>query len=294
MIQWFPGHMTKARRLIIENTKLVNVIVELTDARIPISSRNPLLSELIGQKPRLLVMAKADLAEPEMTTRWRQYFDKEGISALEIGFMGMSVKKEKKQILEGIKAQASRELTRRENRGLINTSLRVMVIGIPNVGKSTFINIFAGRSITETADRPGVTRGKQWIRLDKDLELLDMPGILWPKIDDPETGYKLAATGAIGEGAFDNEDLATWLLSWLKQNKPGSIENRYGVSETPDAPELLENIAIRRGFLRKGGVGETEKAAVILIDEFRGGKLGRITLDNNPQTERNNDEGQAD
>jgi len=279
MIQWFPGHMTKARRLITENLKLVDVIVELADARIPISSRNPLLSQLIGNKPRLLVMTKADLAEPEITKEWQTRFKQEGIASIEVGFMDRDVNKSRKLILEGIKAQASRELARRENRGVKNTTLRVMVAGIPNVGKSTFVNSFAGRSIAETADRPGVTRGKQWIRMDKELELLDMPGILWPKIDDSETGYKLATTGAIGEGAFDYEELAIWLINWLKDNRPGRLENRYSISEAPEAPELLEIIAKKRGYLRKGGIGESDKAAVMLIDEYRGGKLGRTTLD---------------
>jgi ribosome biogenesis GTPase A len=271
--------MTKTRRLILEHVKLVDVVLELADARIPHSSRNPLADEWVENKPRLLIMAKADLAEPAQTRRWLAYFHHHGAEALGVSLTGKDMKHVRKSILEGIQNQAARALERRKSRGIVNTSVRVMVIGVPNVGKSTLINVFAGREKTETADRPGVTRGKQWIRLDRDLELLDTPGILWPKIEDPEAGFKLAATGAVGEGAYDAGQLALWLLNWLRINRPGRLESRYRVSESLDEPDLLEAITQKRGFLGKGGLAETVKGAVMILDEFRGGKLGPVTMD---------------
>jgi ribosome biogenesis GTPase A len=271
--------MTKARKLILENMRLVDAVLELVDARIPISSRNPLLEEWAGSKPRLLMMTKADLAEPAMTNGWLRYYAASGTAAIAVSFLDKNAKNEKKRILENIRAQTAPILKKRGSRGIVNTSVRAMVIGIPNVGKSTWINFFAGREKTETADKPGVTRGKQWIRLEKDLELLDMPGILWPKIEDPETGLKLAVTGAVGEGAYDAPELARWLLDWLRTRRPGRLEARYGVDEDLAGPELLEAISRKRGFLRKGGLTESEKGAVMILDEFRGGKLGLITLD---------------
>jgi ribosome biogenesis GTPase A len=271
--------MTKARQLITENMKLVDVVLELVDARIPKSSRNPLLEEWGENKPRLLMMTKADLAEPAMTRRWLKRYADGGAAAVAVSFLSKDTKNEKKKILEGIRAQTRSILEKRRSRGVVNTSMRAMVVGVPNVGKSTWINFFAGREKTETADKPGVTRGKQWIRLEKDLELLDMPGILWPKIEDPETGLKLAATGAVGEGGYDAAELARWLLDWLRMNRPGRLEARYHVDEALDAQALLELISRKRGFLRKGGLTEPEKGAVMILDEFRGGRLGLITLD---------------
>jgi ribosome biogenesis GTPase A len=271
--------MTKARKLIIENMRLADVVLELTDARIPQSSRNPLLAEWAENKPRLLMMTKADLAEPAMTGRWLNHYVQGGTAAIAVSCLNKDAKNEKKRILESIRAQAAPILAKRKNRGIVNTDLRVMVVGIPNVGKSTWINFFAGGGKAETADRPGVTRGKQWIRLEKDLELLDMPGILWPRIEDPETGFKLAATGAVGEGAYDAAELARWLLDWLRANRPGRLEARYRVDEALDARSLLEAVSRKRGFLKKGGLTEYEKGAVMILDEFRGGKLGLITLD---------------
>lgn len=303
MIQWFPGHMAKTRKLITENLRLVDVVVEMVDARLPMSSRNPLIDDLIGAKPRLIIMAKEDLAEPELTKAWIRNFEAAGWPAIAGNFRTANPKLLIKLLTAGIEKQAEQVLERRRNRGIMNTSIRVMITGIPNVGKSTLINLFAGKARAETGDKPGVTRGKQWIRLEKDLELLDMPGILWPKIEDPDTARKLAVTGAIGDNAYDPMDLSLWLIQWLRVNRPGRLAQRYGISETitadevgretilvrEDLPELqeafvlLEAIARRRGFLRKGGHVEADKAAIILLDELRGGKLGPITWDD-PET----------
>ena len=318
-IQWFPGHMAKTRRLMTDNLKLVDVAIELLDARLPGASHNPLIQELLGDMPRVLLLAKADLAEEECTKAWLARFRKQGWGALACNLKGGNAKGERKAITEAVGQQAKEVLAKRQRRGISNPVIRVMVTGIPNVGKSTLINLMAGRARTETADRPGVTRGKQWIRLAQDLELLDMPGILWPNLSDKEGANKLAATGAIGENAYDPGVLALWLLAWLRQHRQGRIALRYGVDEwgktgaveeilsrltkeqaslapankslmlhdndvDEEAPDLLsravlEAIGKKRGFLRKGGIVESEKAAVMLLDELRAGHLGRITWD---------------
>lgn len=315
-IQWFPGHMAKTRRLMTDNLKLVDVVVEILDARLPQSSRNPLINEIIGEKPRVLVLAKADLAEEEMSKAWLSCFRKQGLAAVACDFKGSNPKGEIKAVTEAMRSQAKELLARRQSRGISNQVIRAMITGIPNVGKSTMINLFAGKARTETGDRPGVTKGKQWIRLDKDLELLDMPGILWPNLTDREGARKLAVTGAIGDNAYSHQELALWLIAWLRAHRPGRLAQRYGVVESgleADVAELLERwqeeqsmlamerlpadeeegrqqpdllslaileaIGKRRGLLRKGGIVERDKTAVILLDELRGGKLGRITWD---------------
>jgi ribosome biogenesis GTPase A len=280
-VQWFPGHMTKARRLIEENLKIVDVVLELADARVPESSRNPLLKELTGDKPRLLVLTKEDLADRNKTREWRKAYDREGLPNLAASFT-RGGRNAKKDLTELIRALAQPLLEKRQKKGIINKTVRIMVVGIPNVGKSTLINFLAGRTAAETGDKPGVTKGKQWIRLANEIELLDMPGLLWPKIEDPAVGLKLAATGAIGEQAYDQAEVALWLLGWLVQNAPGRLAERYGVAETPDTPELMRAIGARRGFLLKKGEIDTLKTAVILLDELRGGKLGGITFDEPP------------
>ncbi|MEA4893046.1 MAG: ribosome biogenesis GTPase YlqF [Peptococcaceae bacterium] len=312
-IQWFPGHMAKTRRLMAENLKLVDVVIVMLDARLPKSSSNPLIDELVAQKPRVLVLAKADLAEERLTAEWIKVLEQDGARAVACDFKGGSPKYLKKVLTEAIWLQAGEVLERRVSRGITNTTIRVMVTGIPNVGKSTLINMFAGKNRAETGDKPGVTRGKQWVRLDRDLELLDMPGILWPNIQDREAAHKLAVTGAVGDNAYDFSELGVWLVGWLRKNRPGRLAARYGISEEagesavarvleelrqeqemlagreketegglpPDLESIaiLEAIGIRRGFLRKGGVVEKEKAAAMLLDELRGGKLGPVTWD---------------
>lgn len=278
MIQWFPGHMTKARRLITENLKLVDVVIELADARVPAGSRNPIFEELIGKKPRALLLVKADLAEAELTRDWIKYYLKCGISAGSLNSLSVG-RGEKKALLEMVRKAAAQVLERRAKKGIINKTVRTMVVGIPNVGKSTLINSLAGRGAAETGDKPGVTRGKQWIRLDNDIELLDMPGILWPKIEDPEVGKKLAATGAINDNIYDRVELVHWLLCWLTSNLPGKLEARYKVDERNEPEEILAEICKRRGFIKSGGSPDFLKGAVMLLDEFRAGKIGKITLD---------------
>ncbi len=312
-IQWFPGHMAKTRRLMADNLKLVDVVLVMLDARLPQSSSNPLIDELVAAKPRVLVLAKSDLAEEKATAEWLRILERDGARAVACDFKGGSPKHLKKVLTEAIARQAGEVLERRGRRGITNTTIRVMVTGIPNVGKSTLINLFAGKNRAETGDRPGVTRGKQWIRLDRDLELLDMPGILWPNIEDREAARKLAVTGAIGDNAYDFTELGIWLTGWLRRNRPGRLAARYGVSEEVsesaaarvleelreeqemlgcresdlaggqgadlESIAILEAIGSRRGFLRKGGVVEKEKTAIMLLDELRGGKLGPVTWD---------------
>lgn len=278
MINWFPGHMAKTRRLMADNMKLVDVVIELVDARLPMSSRNPVIDELVGIKPRVLALTKKDLAEETLTRAWLEYFKNKGVETLAMNLV-RSDNAAKNDLVEKVRKQAAQVLQRRARRGIINQMIRTMVVGIPNSGKSTLINFMAGKSAAETGDRPGVTRGKQWIRLDNDLELLDMPGILWPKIEDPMVGYKLASTGAIGENAYNFQELTLWLIQWLTANVPGRIAARYKVDEIGDAEELITKISRKRGFLRHGGEIDLEKGSMILLDEFRGGKLGRITMD---------------
>ena len=280
-VQWFPGHMAKTRRLITENIKLVDVVLELADARVPESSRNPLLDELIGTKPRLLILAKKDLADEKMTIIWTKYFIDRGIAAFPVNSVG--ARNAKKTIIGEIRKQAKAVLERKMKRGILNQTIRTMVVGIPNVGKSTLINFLAGKGAAETGDKPGVTRGKQWIRLDRDVELLDMPGILWPRIDDVEVGNKLAATGAISDLVFDRVELALWLIDWLVANNPGRLSMRYKIAEEHAPYELLAQISKNRGFIKSGGEPDSEKGAVMIIDEFRAGKLGSVTMDMIPQ-----------
>jgi ribosome biogenesis GTPase A len=279
MVNWFPGHMAKTKRLIAEHLKLVDVVLELVDARLPASSRNPLLQELLGAKPVVLVLNKADLAEEAETAKWLEYYTAQGFSALVFDSLQMRGRNSKKRILELVRKEAQSILTRRQARGIRNRIIRLMVVGIPNVGKSTLINNLAGKEATETADRPGVTKGKQWIRLEREIELLDTPGILWPKFATEVTGYKLAVTGAIKGTIYDSLELALWLLGWLQEHKPGRITARFSVEEKGDPPTVLTEICRKRGLLVPGGKVDLEKGAAILLAEFRGGKLGPITMD---------------
>lgn len=273
--QWYPGHMTKAKRAMQEDLKLIDLIIELVDARIPLSSRNPDIDELGKNKSRLVLLNKADLADPAVNKEWCSYFQQKGIHVLEINAKsGAGLK-----AIQGKVQEACREkLERDQRRGILNRPVRAMVAGIPNVGKSTFINSFAGRACTKTGNKPGVTKGKQWIRLNKGLELLDTPGILWPKFEDQAVGMKLAFIGSINDEILVREELALDLIRFLEETYPGLLRERYHVEEE-DALFVLEGICESRKCYKRGQEPDLEKAAGILIDDFRNGRLGRISLE---------------
>ena len=275
--QWYPGHMTKARRMMQENIKLIDLVIELVDARIPISSRNPDIDELGKGKSRIILLNKSDLADPVWNKKWVEYFAAKGIGVLEINSRtGMGIKS-----IQGLVQEVCKEKIERDRkRGIVNRPVRAMVVGIPNVGKSTFINSFAGKAAAKTGNKPGVTKGNQWIRLNKQVELLDTPGILWPKFEDQKVGLLLAFLGSINDEILEKDELASELAGYLKEITPGLLKERYGIEEEGKKPyELLDEIATARACLTKGGVNDLTKAARLLLDEFRGGKLGRITLE---------------
>ena len=278
-IQWFPGHMTKTRRLIEADLKMVDAVVEVTDARIPESSRNPIIDELCGKKTRIMIMNKCDAADEKATEAWKRFYEKQGMCVIVCECRsGKGVNK----FLPAVK-RLLRELTeRRKARGMIGKAMRLMVVGIPNVGKSSFINRMANSRKTKVGDRPGVTRGKQWVTIDKDVELLDMPGILWPKFEDKDVAQRLAFTGAVKDEVMDSEALARALGAILLRDYPELMKARYGISGEGD---VLVEIADARKMLVSGGEPDTERAAAALLDEFRGGKIGRITLDKPPVSE---------
>ena len=281
-IQWFPGHMTKAERMIGENMKLVDAVAEVLDARIPASSRNPDLARLAGDKPRLVILNRTDLADPTVTARWREWFRHQGIAVLETDAKSGRGVRDFGPAVRGILRD---HLAALEAKGQGSRPLRVMIVGIPNVGKSTFINKVAGRKAAAAADRPGVTRGKQWITIDAGLELLDTPGVLWPKFDSREVGESLALTNAIKAEVLDREELAADFMARLRDVCPGAIEARYRFTPDPEKNgwELLEDAARRRGFLISGGEADLERMADVLLGEYRDGKLGRISLEAPPK-----------
>ena len=277
-IQWFPGHMTKAQRMIEEHMKQVDAVCEILDARIPMASRNPDIDRLAGDKPRIVVLNRTDLADPKATARWRAVFQRQGMTVLETdsrsgkgvnGFSGAV----RTALHDKIEAYAAK--------GQVGRAMRVMVLGIPNVGKSTFINKYVGKVTAKTGDKPGVTRGKQWIKLKKDFELLDTPGILWPKFEDQQVGLKLAFTGAINDDILDPENMALAFINHMISRNPDCLRNRYQITfDTIEEPHvILEKIAMARGFKKKGDEPDLERAGKILMDEYRGGKLGRLTLE---------------
>ena len=277
-LSWFPGHMTKTKRMIASELPHMDAVCEILDARIPLSSRNPDVDDLTAGKPRLIVLNRADQADPAQTRRWSQYFRAKGWAVLEANAKG-GVGTEKF-------AAAVRELLREKleayaAKGQVGRVVRVMVLGIPNVGKSTFINKVAKRKTARAEDRPGVTRSKQWVPVDATLELLDTPGILWPKFDDPDVGKRLAFTGAVKDDVLDIEELACYLMDYLAAHYADVLTERYKITmEDGDSGyDLLEKAGRKRGFLMRGAQVDTERMARILLDEFRGGKLGRFTLE---------------
>lgn len=272
-IQWFPGHMTKTRRLIEADLKMVDAVVEVIDARIPQSSRNPIIDELCGSKPRIMLMNKCDVADDKVTAQWKKYFEKQGMMVI---MCDCRSGKGLNSFLPSVKRLLSELIERRKARGMIGKALRLMVVGIPNVGKSSFINRMANSKKTKVGDRPGVTRGKQWVSIDKDVELLDMPGILWPKFEDKLVAQRLAFTGAIKDEIMDTEALARSLGETLLGEYEELVKARYKIAGEGD---ILTEIAKARGMLISGGEPDTKRAAATFLDEFRGGKIGRITLD---------------
>ena len=277
-IQWFPGHMTKTRRMIQANLSSVDAVVEILDARIPESSRNPEMDKMTSGKPRMFLLNKSDLASPEITSKWIEYFRKKGIPALAVDCRsGKGLNKFVPTIRNEVLAE---QIERWNRKGMVGNAVRIMVAGIPNVGKSSFINRIAGGKKAQVADRPGVTRTKQWVRLDKGVELLDLPGVLWPKFEDQIVAQHLAFTGAIKDDIMDIESLAMILLKYLAANYPNAFE-RFKFEPDADAEPLalLEKVAAKRGMLMSGGVADTERAAIMVLDEFRSGKLGKISIE---------------
>lgn len=274
--QWYPGHMTKAKRAMQEDIKLIDVVIELVDARVPYSSKNPDIDELAKNKSRIILLNKCDLANQERTSQWKDFYEGQGyFVALVNSRNGNGVK----AVHEVIQQACKEKIERDRKRGIINRPVRAMIVGIPNVGKSTFINSFAGKACTKTGNRPGVTKGKQWIRLNKNVELLDTPGILWPKFEDQMVGLRLAFIGSIKEEILNILDLSLELIKFMNENYNGMLENFYGIEGSENAVEVLENIARKRGCLQKGSELDLDKAAGILMDDFKGGRIGKITLE---------------
>ncbi|MCG7407518.1 ribosome biogenesis GTPase YlqF [Paenibacillus sp. ACRRX] len=283
-IQWFPGHMTRARRQIQEKLKLIDVTIELLDARLPLSSRNPMIHEILGDKPRLILLNKSDLADPDVTARWIDVFRKEGHTAITVdassGTNIQSIQVEARKLLE-------EKFARQAAKGMRPRPVRALIVGIPNVGKSTLINKLAGRQVAATGDRPGVTKGQQWIRVGNEMELLDTPGILWPKFEDQMVGYRLAATGAIKDQILNVEDVAFYAIKYLSTHYSERLQERFELESLPnienDDPNeivaVMEQIGRKRGCLVSGGRVDLEKASGIILRELRAGKMGRLTFE---------------
>ena len=277
LIQWFPGHMVKTKRLIIEHLKAVDVAAELLDARIPLSSANPMVEELLSGKPRIVILNKADLADPGMTKAWESYYKRKGVAAVS---MSCGNGKDKKKFLRLIKEAAGPMLEKWKRRGLKTRSARIMILGIPNVGKSTLINFISGTAAARTANTPGHTRGKQWVRLSQGLDLLDTPGVLWPKFEDQVAALRLAATGAIAGDVFDADTVVPELMRVLARTAPDALREKYGIEDAAADPQiLLAQAGKRRGCILPGGAIDYARTQTMILNDFRSGKLGRITLD---------------
>lgn len=275
-IQWYPGHMTKAKRMMLEDIKLIDVVVELLDARVPISSRNPDIDSIAGNKSRVIVLNKNDLSDKNVTNEWKQYFDEKGYFAATVNSKsGEGIR----QITDVIRAACKEKIERDRKRGIINRPVRAMIVGIPNVGKSTFINSYAKKACAKTGNKPGVTKGKQWIKLNKDVELLDTPGILWPKFDNQEIGINLALIGSIKDEILNVEELSLCLISKLKERYPQVIEEKLNADINDDNVSILTNVSKARGCLKKGGEIDTTKGAALILDDFRNGKLWKASLE---------------
>ena len=279
-VQWYPGHMTKAKRMMQENMKLIDLIIERADARIPESSRNPDIDELGKNKSRVILLNKADLAEESWNKAWADYYREKGYLAVNVNSRKNGTMK---PVQEVIREACKEKIERDRRRGILNRPVRAMVVGIPNVGKSTFINSLAGKACAKTGNTPGVTKGKQWIRLNRQVELLDTPGILWPKFEDQQVGMMLAFIGSIKDELLNTEELAAELILRLNQDYPGVLERKYQIIADQDTYAVLERIAKSRHCLLRGNELDTEKAALLMLDDFRSGRLGRLTLEYPPE-----------
>ena len=274
--QWYPGHMTKAKRQMQEDIKLIDLVIEVIDARCPVSSRNPDINSLANGKLRLVLLNKSDLADKSANQKWIAYFKEQGFYCVELDSRD---RKNMKGVQATLDEVCAAKFERDRKRGIKNRPVRAMVVGIPNVGKSTFINSFAGRAVAKTGNKPGVTKGKQWIKLNKSVELLDTPGILWPKFEDNTVGLHLAFIGSINDAIVETRELALELVAFLKESYPGAMSARYDVDEAVVNHQIITDIAAKRNFVKKGSELDYDKAAAVLIDEFRNGSLGNISLE---------------
>ena len=280
--QWYPGHMTKAKRAMQEDIKLIDVIIELVDSRVPFSSKNPDIDTLANGKSRILLMNKYDLADKAVSEKWTKYYEEKGYFVATVNSKnGRGVK----AVNDVIQKACKEKIERDRKRVILNRPIRAMIVGIPNVGKSTFINSFAGKACAKTGNKPGVTKGKQWIRLNKSVELLDTPGILWPKFEDQEVGMRLAYIGSIKDDILNIEELALGLIGYLQEFYPAALKERYNVEEGQKPLDILTAVAKARGCLKKGEELDYEKASRLLLEEFRSGKLGKVTLEFPKETE---------
>lgn len=274
--QWYPGHMAKAKKQMLEDLKLIDVLVELVDARIPVSSKNPDIEKMAANKSRVILLNKTDMADDRITDRWVKYFEDKGYFVVKVNSRsGAGINKVKDVILKACEEKIKKD----REKGILFRPVRAMICGIPNVGKSTFINSLAGKSCTKTGNKPGVTKGKQWIRLNKNIELLDTPGILWPKFDDVFIGKKIAFIGSINDDILISSEMAADLIGFLYEKYPDYIKNYYGIEFTNDNFKNLELIALKRGCLKKGGTADIDRASRLLVDDFRSVKLGKISLE---------------
>ena len=275
-IQWYPGHMTKAKRAMKEDIKLIDLVIELVDARVPLSSRNPDIDDLAKGKARMVLLNKSDLADERVNAQWAAWFEAKNIHAVKVDSRNKGTLK---QVQSVVQEACKEKIERDRKRGIMNRPIRTMVVGIPNVGKSTFINSFAGKACAKTGNKPGVTKGNQWIRLNKTLELLDTPGILWPKFEDQSVGMKLAFIGSIKDEILQRTELAAEFVKLMQQDYPGVLAEKYSVEEDGDAYGILEGIARSRHCVVRGSELDIEKASALLLDDFRDGRLGRLTLE---------------
>lgn len=275
-INWYPGHMTKALRQMKEDIKLIDVVIELLDARIPYSSKNPDIDKLAENKKRIILLNKSDMADDKRTTQWKAHYETAGYA---VSVINSKTGNGIKAINDLVLKVCAEKIAKDRAKGILNRPIRAMIVGIPNVGKSTFINTFAGKACTKTGNKPGVTKGKQWIRLNKNVELLDTPGVLWPKFEDQEVGLRIAWIGSINEDILNPYDLAVKLCEYLSCNYQGMLNNKYGIEECDDGEELLLRIAIKRACLLKGGIPDINRVAIFVLDDFKNGRIGKITVE---------------